>query len=60
MKIKNDKAIQQKSAFNIVINGVQLNQDAVNKILSRYKQGQPAEKLYKNAISRLKKNVQSK
>ena len=51
MKIENEKA------FKIVINGVELHQDDIYKMLAYLQRQQPAEKLYKNAINRLKKNV---
>ena len=49
MKIKNDKAI------NIVIDGVELGQDEVYKILAYLQHKKPIEKVYKNAVNRLKK-----
>ena len=51
MKIENEKA------FKIVINGVELHQDDIYKMLAYLQRQQPAEKLYKNAVNRLKKNV---
>ena len=53
MKIEynNDKG------YKIVINGVELGQDDIYKMLAYLQRKQPAEKLYKNAINRLKKNV---
>ena len=51
MKIENEKA------FKIVINGVELPQDNIYKMLAYLQRKYPAEKLYKNAINRLKKNV---
>ena len=46
--------------YKIVINGVELPQDNIYKMLAYLQRKHPAEKLYKNAINRLKKNVQSK
>tara|TARA_R100000734_G_scaffold19072_1_gene17852 strand:+ start:988 stop:1152 length:165 start_codon:yes stop_codon:yes gene_type:complete len=53
MKIEynNDKG------YKIVINGVTLHQDDIYKMLAYLQRKQPIEKVYKNAINRLKKNV---
>ena len=53
MKIQYDP----DKGYKIVINGVQLHQDDIYKMLAYLQRKQPAEKLYKNAINRLKKNV---